>query len=162
MKSGGQRKGSKAMVRSPLVPANIDEYIAAAAPAARPLLVKIRRVARAAAPEAEEVISYRVPAFRQRGILIYFAAFKDHIGVFPPVSGDAELERALQPYAGPKGNLKFPMDRPIPYALIRRIVKLRLKQNAAPRSAKSIDKPRSGKGPAERSRQRRSRPDGSK
>jgi uncharacterized protein YdhG (YjbR/CyaY superfamily) len=115
--------------KSTLAPTNIGEYIAAAAPAARPLLKEIRRVIRAAAPEAEELISYRMPAFKQRGILIYFAAFKHHIGVFPPVSGDAKLERALEPYAGPKGNLKFPMDRPIPYTLIRRIVQLKLKQN---------------------------------
>ena len=86
---------------------------------------------REAAPGSEEVISYRMPAFRQDGILIYFAAFKGHIGVFPPVSGDPKLELALAPYAGPKGNLKFPLERPMPYALIRRIVKLRLKQHQA-------------------------------
>lgn len=116
---------------SPQTPANIDEYIAASAPAARVILKEIRRVVRAAAPGAEELISYRMPAFKQHGIVIYFAAFKHHIGVFPPVSGDARLEQALEPYAGPKGNLRFPMDRPIPYALIRRIVKLKLKQNLA-------------------------------
>jgi uncharacterized protein YdhG (YjbR/CyaY superfamily) len=99
-------------------------------------LNEIRRVVRAVAPKAEELMSYRMPAFRQHGILIYFAAFKHHIGVFPPVSGDARLARALEPYAGPKGNLRFPMDRPIPYALIRRIVKLRLKQNLARASAR--------------------------
>ena len=127
------------------VPTNIDEYIAAATPAARPLLNEIRRVVRATAPEAEEFISYRMPAFRQQGVLIYFAAFKHHIGVFPPVSGDAKLEHALEPYAGPKGNLRFPIDRPIPYALIRRIVKLRLKQNLSQASAKSATRPRFGK-----------------
>jgi uncharacterized protein YdhG (YjbR/CyaY superfamily) len=125
------------MAQTPPVPASIDEYIAAAAPAARPLLEEIRRVVREAAPEAEELISYRMPAFRQHGILIYFAAFKQHIGVFPPVAGDAKLQKALEPYAGPKGNLRFPMDRPMPYALIRRIVRLKLKQNLARASAKS-------------------------
>ena len=131
----------------PPVPANIDEYIATAAPAARPLLEEIRRVVRAAAPEAEELISYRMPAFRQHGILVFFAAFKHHIGVFPPVSGDARLEQAAQPYAGPKGNLRFPLDRPIPYALIRRIVKHKLNQNLARALAKSTKQPRSGKRP---------------
>jgi uncharacterized protein YdhG (YjbR/CyaY superfamily) len=135
------------MAKTPPVPANIDEYIAAAAPAARPLLKEIRRVVRAAAPEAEELISYRMPAFRQNGILVYFAAFKHHIGVFPPVSGDAKLGQVLAPYAGPKGNLRFPMDRPVPYALIRRIVKLRLKQNLARASVRSTKEPRSGKQP---------------
>ena len=110
---------------------DINEYIGAAAPAARPILRKIRQVVRAAAPNAEEVISYRMPAFKQDGILIYFAAFKEHIGVFPPVSGDAKLVERLRKYAGPKGNLRFPMDQPMPYGLIRSIVKLRLKQNRA-------------------------------
>lgn len=113
------------------VPANIDDYIAASAPAARPILEEIRRVVRAEAPEAEEFISYRMPAFKQDGVLIYFAAFKNHIGVFPPVSGDAGLAKDLSPYEGPKGNLRFPLDQPIPMPLIRRIVKLRLKQNDA-------------------------------
>jgi uncharacterized protein YdhG (YjbR/CyaY superfamily) len=138
------------MAKTPPVPASIDEYIATAAPAARPLLREIRRVVRAAAPGAEELISYRMPAFGQNGILVYFAAFKHHIGVFPPGSGDARLERALEPYAGPKGNLRFTMDRPIPYALIRRIVKLRLKQNLARASARSTKKPRSGRKPPKR------------
>jgi uncharacterized protein YdhG (YjbR/CyaY superfamily) len=112
-------------------PASIDEYIAASPSAVRPILKEIRRTIRAAAPGAEEVISYRMPAFRQHGILVYFAAFKSHIGLFPPVSGDARLEQALKPYAGPKGNLRFPLDRPIPYALIARIVRHRVKQDRA-------------------------------
>ena len=113
------------------MPTNIDAYIAATAAAVRPILREMRRVIRAAAPAAEEVISYRMPAFKQRGILVYFAAFKNHIGLFPPVRGDAKLAKALALYAGPKGNLKFPLDRPIPYTLIRRVVRLRVKQDAA-------------------------------
>ncbi|MFN8548308.1 MAG: hypothetical protein U0527_10190 [Candidatus Eisenbacteria bacterium] len=72
-----------------------------------------------------------MPAFKQHGVLIYFAAFKEHIGVFPPVSGDARLIKAVAPYAGPKGNLRFPLDEPIPLHLITRIVELKLKQNLA-------------------------------
>lgn len=137
------------MAKNLKVPQNIDEYIAAAESAARPLLKEVRRVVSAAAPGAEELISYRMPAFRQHGILIYFGAFKHHIGVFPPVSGDAKLEQALERYAGPKGNLRFPMDRPIPYVLIRRIVKLKLKQNLARAEAQSAKEARSrGKPPA--------------
>lgn len=112
-------------------PATIGEYIARAPTGVRPILREIRRVIRAAAPAARERISYRMPAFEQNGILVYFAAFKTHIGLFPPVRGDAKLVRAAAPYAGPKGNLKFPLDRPMPYRLIGRIVRLRLKQNAA-------------------------------
>ncbi|MCA9753439.1 MAG: DUF1801 domain-containing protein [Gemmatimonadetes bacterium] len=117
-------------------PATIDEYIAAASPAVRPVLTEIRRVIRDEAPDAQELISYRMPAFKQGGILVYFAAFKNHIGLYPPVSGDAKLERALEPYAGPKGNLKFPLDRAIPYDLIRRIVKLKVKQDVARAAAR--------------------------
>jgi len=72
-----------------------------------------------------------MPAFRLRGILVYFAAFKNHIGMFPPIKGDARLEAAVAKYAGPKGNLKFPLDQPFPYALVTRIVKFRVKQSLA-------------------------------
>jgi len=72
-----------------------------------------------------------MPAFRLRGILVYFAAFKNHIGIFPPIRGDAKLEAAVAKYAGPKRNLKFPLDQPFPYALVARIVKFRVKQNLA-------------------------------
>lgn len=111
-----------------MTPNNIDEYIAAAAPEVQPILERIRATVRKAAPKAEEIISYRMPAFRQGGILVYFAAFKKHIGLYPPVSGDAAIEKAIAPYAGPKGNLQFPLDQPIPYDLIARIVKLRVRQ----------------------------------
>ncbi len=112
-------------------PTSINDYIAASAPNVRPILKKLRLTISSAAPDAQELISYRMPAFRQRGILVYFAAFKNHIGLYPPVSGDARLEKALSPYTGPKGNLKFPLDRPIPYTLIRRVVRLRVKQALA-------------------------------
>jgi uncharacterized protein YdhG (YjbR/CyaY superfamily) len=117
------------MTTSASAAANIDEYIAASPSAVQPILKEIRRTIRTAAPGAEELISYRMPAFRLHGILVYFAAFKNHIGLYPPVSGDARLETALAPYAGPKGNLKFPLDRPIPYALIKRVVLLRVRQS---------------------------------
>ena len=112
----------------------IDAYIAAAAPAVQPILRKIRALIRKAAPRAAEIISYRMPAFRQNGILLHFAAFKKHIGVFPPVRGDKDLDRELKPYRGPKGNLQFPLDEPIPYKLIARIAKLRVAQDAAPKA----------------------------
>jgi uncharacterized protein YdhG (YjbR/CyaY superfamily) len=118
-------------VKRAATPDNIDAYIAASAATVRPILRELRRVIRAAAPEATELISYRMPAFKQRGILVYFAAFKSHIGVFPPVRGDAKLAKALAPYAGPKGNLRFPLEERMPYALITRIVRLRVKQDSA-------------------------------
>jgi len=113
-------------------PESIDQYIAVCSPEVRAILKKLRStVKRAAPPETEETISYRMPAFLLHGVLVYFAAFKNHIGMFPPIRGDAKLEAAVATYAGPKGNLKFPLDEPIPYSLVARIVKFRVKQNLA-------------------------------
>jgi uncharacterized protein YdhG (YjbR/CyaY superfamily) len=114
----------------------IDGYIARFPPEVRATLERVRRTVHEAAPNAEETISYRIPAFTLHGILVYFAAFKGHIGLFPPVAGDARLEKAIARYAGPKGNLRFPLDEPIPYGLIARVVKLRVKQNLAKAAAK--------------------------
>ena len=112
-------------------PTTVDEYIAAFPPEVQRILQRVRRVARAAAPEAREVISYRMPALKQNGVLVYFAAFKNHIGLYPPITGDADIAKAVAPYAGEKGNLRFPFDEPIPYDLIARITALRLKQDLA-------------------------------
>ena len=118
--------------------ATIDEYIAAFPPEVQAVLQKVRQTVRDAAPEAEEAISYQIPAFKQNGVLVYFAAFKNHIGFYPPVSGDPALASAASPYAGEKGNLRFPLNQPIPFELIGRITRLRLKQNLA--KAASSDK----------------------
>jgi uncharacterized protein YdhG (YjbR/CyaY superfamily) len=107
-------------------PRTIDDYISAAPPECKPILEKIRKTIRQSAPRAEETISYGMPALKQQGILVYFAAFKKHIGLYPPVRGDEKLMRDVAPYAGAKGNLQFPLDKPIPYELIRRIVKARV------------------------------------
>jgi uncharacterized protein YdhG (YjbR/CyaY superfamily) len=114
-------------------PADIDAYIAGFPPEVRAILERIRSTVRAAAPQAREAIRYGMPAFVSQGALIYFAAFKKHIGIFPPVVGDARLIQAAAKYAGPKGNLRLPLDQPIPYPLIARIVKQRLKAVAARR-----------------------------
>jgi len=111
-------------------PKNIDEYIASFSPEVQAILEKIRLTIKDAAPGAQETISYKIPAFRLNRILVYFAAFKNHIGLYPPVRGDAKLLKAISVYAGKKGNLQFPLDRPIPYGLIEKIVKLRVKQNS--------------------------------
>jgi uncharacterized protein YdhG (YjbR/CyaY superfamily) len=112
-------------------PRNIDDYIAAFPPDVQSILNKIRLTVRETAPEAEEKISYRMPAFFLDGVLIYFAAFKKHIGIYPPVRGDEALDKKLARYRGEKGNLQLPLDEPIPYDLIRRIIKLKLKQHLA-------------------------------
>lgn len=107
----------------------VEAYIVAADEAAQPALRRIREIVRAIAPEADEVISYRIPAFRRRGVFIFYAAFKTHIGMFPPIHGDDALEAALEPYRGPKGNLRFPLSEPLPDALIGQVAKLAVERN---------------------------------
>ena len=127
-------------------PKDIDDYISKFPADVQVILEKVRETIRHAAPEAKETISYLMPAFRQHGILVYFAAWEKHIGMYPPISGDKTLEKAIARYAGPKGNLQFPLDEPIPYNLIERIVKLRVKQDSAKAEAKRAKrktKPRS-------------------
>src|SRR5271155_4774180 len=112
-------------------PKDIDDYISKFPADVQVILEKVRETIRQVAPEAKETISYMMPAFRQHGILVYFAAWEKHIGMYPPISGNKTLEKAIARYAGPKGNLQFPLDEPIPYDLIERIVKLRVKQDSA-------------------------------
>ena len=115
---------------------SIDEYIAAFSPEVQAILQRVRLTISSVAPDAQETISYQIPAFTLSGALVYFAAFKSHIGLYPPVKGDARLEKAISGYAGEKGNLRFPLDQPIPYSLIERIVKHRVKQNLAKMAGK--------------------------
>jgi uncharacterized protein YdhG (YjbR/CyaY superfamily) len=124
----------KIMSNSRAAPKNIDQYIAAFSPPVRAILERIRSTIQNAAPGAEESISYRMPTFKLHGVIAHFAAFKKHIGFYPPVRGDEGLQKALSIYAGEKGNLKFPFDEPIPYGLIGKAVKLKVKQNSARRS----------------------------
>lgn len=106
----------------------VDDYILSASPAAQPILKEIRRMVFETVPDAEELISYRMPAYRSGRIFIYFAAFKNHIGIYPPLNPDTDLENSISPYRGPKGNLKFPFDQPLPYNLIGRVIKSLCKQ----------------------------------
>jgi len=116
-------------------PQTIDEYIASAPKEVQPALIAIRATVKKAAPDAEERISYRMHAFFLNGALVYFAAFKRHIGFYPPVR-DKLLQSQAVKYAGLKGNLKFPLSEPMPLALITKIVKSRIKENAARKSEK--------------------------
>jgi uncharacterized protein YdhG (YjbR/CyaY superfamily) len=108
--------------------ASIDAYIAAAPPDRRARLDELRAAIRAAAPEAEETISYGMPAFAQHGTLVYFAALKNHIGFYPTASGIAAFQEELAAYEGTKGAVRFPLDRPLPLDLIQRIVRFRVEE----------------------------------
>jgi uncharacterized protein YdhG (YjbR/CyaY superfamily) len=101
---------------------SVDDYIASASPEVRVILEQVRRVVRAVVPSAEETISYQMPALKLEKVFFSFAAFKNHIGIFPHVKGDRKLQTDLRPYRGEKGNLNFPLSEPIPYELIGRVV----------------------------------------
>jgi uncharacterized protein YdhG (YjbR/CyaY superfamily) len=107
----------------------IEDYIAQYPGDVQRILKKLRQTIREAAPEAQEVISYRIPTFRLNGNLVYFGAFKDHIGFFPTSSARENFDKELSKYEGGRGTIKFPLDEPIPYDLVRKIVKFRVKEN---------------------------------
>jgi uncharacterized protein YdhG (YjbR/CyaY superfamily) len=107
----------------------IDEYIAAFPKEVQKILKGLRKAIKAAAPGAEERISYQIPAFSLKGNLVYFAAFKNHIGFYPTSSGIRAFKKELSIYKGAKGSVQFPMDKPLPLALISKIVKFRVSEN---------------------------------
>lgn len=109
----------------------IDEYIATFPPNIQTLLQQIRATIHKAAPEAEETISYNMPAFKQNGVLVYFAAFKNHIGFFPTAQGVEAFKDKLAAYKTSKGTIQFPLDQPLPLELIDEIVRLRVKTNTS-------------------------------
>lgn len=110
-------------------PRNIDDYIAGYPVKIQIILEQIRKVIKKAAPEAEETISYAMPAFRLNGMLVYFAAFTNHIGFYALPSGNAAFQKELSEYKTGRGSIQFPLDKPIPYKLIKEIVKFRVWEN---------------------------------
>ncbi len=107
----------------------IDEYIATFPKNVQVILEEFRRAVKEAAPNSEETISYKMPAFKQNGILIWFAAFKNHIGFFPKVSAIEAFKDELSGYELSKGTIRFPLNKQIPFDLVKRIVKFRVKEN---------------------------------
>lgn len=115
-----------------IIPATIDEYIAGFPAGIQQLLEQVRATIKKAAPEAEETISYGMPAFRYEGRgLVYFSAFKAHIGFYPIPSGMKAFKKELSSYKTGKGSVQFPLDEPMPLKLITDIVKFRVKENLA-------------------------------
>jgi uncharacterized protein YdhG (YjbR/CyaY superfamily) len=107
----------------------IDQYVANYPPEIQDILEKIRGVIQQAAPEATEKIGYQMPTFVLHGNLVHFAAYKNHIGLYPTPSGIEAFKQQLSPYKGAKGSIRFPLDEPIPYELIGEIVKYRVAEN---------------------------------
>jgi uncharacterized protein YdhG (YjbR/CyaY superfamily) len=121
-------------------PTTIDEYIAGFSPEVQVILEKIRRTIRKAAPGAAETIKYRMPTFTLNGNLVYFAAFKKHIGFYPIPTGIEAFKKELSVYEQGRGSVQFPLDKPIPFDLISRIVKFRVKENLERANAKGKKK----------------------
>lgn len=111
-------------------PKNTDDYIGQFPEKQQAALEQIRKTIRTAAPAAEEVISYQMPAYRQNGMLVYFAGYENHVGFYPTPSGIEAFKKELAVYKGAKGSVQFPIDEPLPLGLIKKIVQFRIKENA--------------------------------
>lgn len=113
-----------------VVPKDVDEYLAGIPEPARSTLNKIRAAIRSAVPpEATETISYRIPAFKYNGVLVWFAAFRDHCSLFPTASVVDAFKNELKGYSTSKGTIHFPTDKPLPTALVKKLVKARIAEN---------------------------------
>ena len=121
-------------------PKSIDEYIAGFPPEIQQILEQIRATIKAAAPDAQEAISYAMPTFKLHGNLVHFAAFKNHIGFYPTPSGTERFQQQISAYKAAKGSIQFPLDQPIPYDLISEIVRFRAQENMAAAAAKAKKK----------------------
>ena len=117
------------MEKAKVVPETVDQYIAAFPADVKTRMQQIRKTIKAAAPKANELISYQMPGYKYFGMLVYFAAFKNHIGFYPGAGGVLEFYKELSSFRSAKGSVQFPHDRPIPFEIISKIVKFRVKQN---------------------------------
>jgi uncharacterized protein YdhG (YjbR/CyaY superfamily) len=114
----------------------VDEYLSALPANTKAILKEVRKTIKKAAPQAEELISYNIPAFTLHGRLVYYAAFKNHIGFYPVSSAIKAFRKELSDYKTSKGTIQFPLDRPIPFVLITKIVKFRVQENLEKAKAK--------------------------
>ena len=118
----------------------IDEYIRTFPSDIQNILEKMRQTVHEVAPQAVETISYQMPAFKLNGVLVYFAAHKNHLGFYPTSSGIAAFKKELAPYKFSKGAVQFPLDKPVPFALVKKIVSFRVKENSNKRDIKKARK----------------------
>ncbi len=119
----------------------VDAYIAAAPEAVQPMLREVRKAIRSAAPKAEEKLSYRMPYYAYHGRLIYFAAHKTHVGMYPIIGREKDVyTKELKPYMAAKATLQFPIGQPVPIELVKKVVKARAKANEASRPQKPLAK----------------------
>jgi uncharacterized protein YdhG (YjbR/CyaY superfamily) len=121
-------------------PENIDEYIDGFPSNVQKILQKIRKTVQKAAPGSQEVISYRMPAFKLNRVFVFFAGYQNHVSLYPAPRGVAEFKEELAQYGGGKGTLQFPLGQPVNFDLIARIVRFRVQQNAELDNARSKKK----------------------
>ena len=117
------------MEKTKVVPETVDQYIAAFPADVKKRMQQLRKTIKAGAPNADELISYQMPGYKYFGMLVYFAAYKNHIGFYPGAGGLLEFYKELSSFKSAKGSVQFPHDRPIPFDIISKIVKFRVKQN---------------------------------
>ena len=118
----------------------VDEYFSTFPKNVKNILTELRKTIKQAAPEAEELISYNMPAFKLNGILVYYAAYNKHIGFYPTSSGIETFKNELSVYKWGKGSIQFPLDQPLPTELITNIVKFRVMRNSEKAATKTIKK----------------------
>lgn len=128
------------MEKSKITYTTIDEYISQFSPEVQDILKTLRKIIKELVPEAEEKISYQMPTFVLHGNLLHFAAFKNHIGLYPMPTGVEAFKDELAKYKGAKGSVQFPLTKPIPYELISEIVKFRVAENIKKAEGKSVKK----------------------
>jgi uncharacterized protein YdhG (YjbR/CyaY superfamily) len=116
----------KAVVKKP---GSIDEYLSTFPPETKMMLGLLRKTIRETVPQAEEVISYNMPAAKWHGMLVYYAGYKNHIGFYPTGSGIKNFQKDLTGYKTSKGTVQFPLDKPLPLSLIKKMIRFRVKEN---------------------------------
>ena len=123
-----------------ITPKSVDDYINSFPADVAGKLKQLRKTIRAAAPKAEELISYGIAGYKYHGMLIYFAGFKNHVSVYPAPRGVEAFKKELVAYKGGKGTIQFPLDKPVPLDLVKRIIIFRMKENEAKAAAKKLNK----------------------
>ena len=118
----------------------VDEYFSTFPKNVKNILTQLRKTIKQATPEAEELISYNMPAFKLNGILVYYAAYREHIGFYPTSSGIEAFKNELTGYKWAKGSIQFPLDKPLPTELITEIVKFRVMRNLQKAATKAKKK----------------------
>jgi len=128
------------MEKTKVVPETVDQYIAAFPADVKKRMQQLRKTIKAGAPNADELISYQMPGYKYFGMLVYFAAYKNHIGFYATPTGHAAFKKELSVYKEGKGSVQFPLDQPLPLSLVTKIVKFRVKQNLEKAKAKKLSK----------------------